>query len=99
MRNSSPRAGFMRGWRSCSSKWGRSPLRQLQLDPAVAAEGVIRARRVEGLEFAEAGRNESLRRDALADEVLHHRDRARGGEFPVGRKLRACDRAYVGVTV
>src|SRR2546421_11914390 len=49
----------------------KSPLRQLQLDAAVAAIGFIRRRGVERLELAEAGGDETLRRDALADQVLH----------------------------
>ena len=35
----------------------------------------------------------------LLDEVLHHRDRARGGQRPVRGKLRARDRPHVGVAV
>ena len=70
----------MRGLRSCSSRRGSSSLRQLQLDAAVAAVGFVARSRIERLEFAEAGRDQALRRDALGDQVLHHRDRARGGQ-------------------
>src|SRR5215470_16547886 len=40
-----------------------------------------------------------LRRYALTDEVLHHRDRARDRKLPVVPELRAVDRSHVGVAV
>src|SRR5215470_3357518 len=40
-----------------------------------------------------------LRRYALADEVLHHRDRARDRKLPVVPELQAVDRPHVGVAV
>src|SRR5262245_25094143 len=77
----------------------RSPLRQLELDTAVAAEGFLGLIGIDGLEFAEARGHQPLRRDALADEILHDRDRAPDGKLPVVLELRAVDRAYVGVAV
>jgi hypothetical protein len=53
--------------------------RQLQLDAAVALVGVFGLRGVERLEFGEAGRDQTLRGHAERDQILHHRDRARGG--------------------
>src|SRR5262245_55258981 len=77
----------------------RSPLRQLELDATIAAEGFLGPVGIDGLEFAEARGHQPLRRHALADEVLHDRDRAPDGEFPVVLELWAVDRAYVGVAV
>src|ERR1700730_10895889 len=77
----------------------RSPLRQLQLDAAVAAVGFLGPVGIDRLELAEAGGHQPLRRDALADQVLQHRDRAGRREIPVRSELNAVDRAYVGVAV
>ena len=78
-----PRRAMRCGFSACSGSLALyqgdavSPLRQLQLDAPVAPEGVVGRALIERLEFAEAGRDQALRRDALADQVLHHRDRAR----------------------
>src|SRR5262245_47767417 len=77
----------------------RSPLRQLELDATVAAEGVLGLVGIDGLEFAEARGHQPLGRDALTDEILHDRDRAPDGELPVVLELWAVDRTYVGVAV
>src|SRR5262245_53026774 len=77
----------------------RSPLRQLELDSAVAAEGFLGLVGIDGLEFAEARGHQPLRRYALADEVLHDRDRPPDGELPVVLELRAVDRPQVGMAV
>src|SRR5262245_19787391 len=77
----------------------RSPLRQLELDSAVAAEGFLGLVGIDGLEFAEACGQQPLRRQSLADEVLHDRDRASDGELPVVLELRAVDRPYVGMPI
>src|SRR5262245_22297137 len=77
----------------------RSPLRQLELDSAVAAEGFLGLVGIDGLEFAEARGHQPLRRHALADEVLHDRDRPPDGELPVVLELRAVDRPQVGMAV
>src|ERR1043166_4044424 len=76
-----------------------SPLRQLQLDSAVAAVGVLGPLVVERLELAESGGDQSLRRYPLGDQVLHHRNGARRGERPVRGELGRDDRAHVGVAV
>ena len=52
------------------------PLRQLQLDAAVAAQRLVAVAELERLELAEAGGDEPLRRHALADEILHDGDGA-----------------------
>src|SRR5262245_4782801 len=77
----------------------RSPLRQLELNAAVAAEGFLGLVGIDGLEFAEARGHQPLRRHALADEVLHDRDRSPHGELPVVLELWAVDRPHVGMAV
>ena len=59
------------------------PLRQLQLDAAVALVGVFGVAGVERLKFGKAGGDQPLRRHAARNQVLHHRDRARRGQLPV----------------
>src|SRR6185295_7126728 len=66
-----------------------SPLRQLQFDAAVALVGFFGGRGVERLEFGEAGGDEALRWHAERDQILHHRDGARRGQFPVRLEQRA----------
>src|SRR5919198_1057289 len=44
-------------------------------------------------------RHQSTRRYALADEVLHDRNRARDRELPIAPELRAINRSHVGVAV
>src|SRR5215213_1457644 len=56
----------------------RSPLRQLQLNATVTAVGILALPGIERLKLAETGCDEALRRDAPADQVLHHRNGARG---------------------
>src|SRR5262249_54725138 len=76
-----------------------SPLRQLQLDAAVAAEGFLGLVDVDRLEFAEASGHQPLRRDPLADEGFHYRDRPGGREVPVVLEFPAIYRPHVGVAV
>src|SRR4029453_15865280 len=76
-----------------------SSLRELELDAAVAAIGLLGLVGIDWLEFAEPRRDEPLRRYALADEVLHDRDRARDRKLPVVPELRAVDRPHVGVAI
>src|SRR5215471_395361 len=75
------------------------PLSQLELDATVATIGLLGLSRVERLELAEAGGDQMLRRNALADEILHHRDGARRRQRPVRGELRSGDRAHVGMAV
>ena len=63
------------------------PLRELQLDAAVAAVGFVAVAQLQRLELAEAGGHKPLRRHALADEILHDRDGAGRREVPVRLEL------------
>src|SRR6185436_5098876 len=76
-----------------------SPLRQLQLDTAVAAERLFGAIGIDRLEFPEAGGDQTLRRNAPPDQVLHDRDCARGGKVPVGAEGDASGGTDVGVAI
>src|SRR5438132_6300599 len=76
-----------------------SPLRELELDAAVATKGLLGLVGIDRLELAEARRDEPLRRYALADEVLHYRDRACDRQLPVVPELWAVDPPHVGVAV
>src|SRR5262252_6697079 len=68
-----------------------SPLRQLQLEPAIAAKGFFGAVGIERLKFAKSGGDKALRRYALADEILDHRYRPRRRQRPVRGELRCHD--------
>src|SRR5215471_16189859 len=61
----------------------QSAFRQLQLDAAVALVGFFRRCGIERLELGKAGGDQPLGGHAERNQVLHHRDRARGGELPV----------------
>src|SRR5262245_60839669 len=78
---------------------GRLPIREFQLDAAVAAQDLVGIAVLQRLELAVAGGNQALGRDAAVDEVFHHRGGARARQLPVGGKLRAGDGACVGVAV
>src|ERR1700685_3610852 len=69
-----------------------SPLRQLQLDAAIAGEGFLVGSVVDRLERAETGGGEEARVDAVGDEILNDRDGARGGELPVRLERPRSDR-------
>src|SRR5262249_6130618 len=90
-------------FRLCGDAWRRkrqpSPLRQLQLERAVAAEGFIGKGRIERLKFAKPGRDKPLGRHPLRDEILHHGDCPRSRQVPVRTVLRRHDRPYVGMSV
>src|SRR6185437_230730 len=64
------------------------PLRQLQLDAAVAFVGLFGVAGVERLKLGEAGGDQPLRRHAARDQVLHHRDRACRRQLPVRMESR-----------
>ena len=81
---------------------GAEPLAlgQLELDPAVAGEQIVVGSLVDRLELAEARRRQPVRLDALGDQILHHRDGARGRQLPVRLELAiAVQRPVVGVAV
>src|SRR5437868_729522 len=63
-------------------------LGELELDATIARVGFLGFVRIDGLEFAKAGGDEMLWRDALADQILHDRDCAPGGKLPVVLELR-----------
>ncbi len=75
------------------------PVRQLELDAAVAAEHFLAGAVLEGLELAVAGGDQPLGRHAARDQVFHHRCGARARQLPVGGELRAGDRPGIGVAV
>ena len=58
------------------------PVRQLQLDTAVACAAPRRCAVLQRLELAIACGHQPLRRHAAADQVLHHRDGARASTAP-----------------
>src|ERR1700685_1113911 len=77
-----------------------SPLRQFQLDAAVVAEGFVAGAGIDRLELAKTGGDQALRRDALADQILHHRDGARRRQVPVRLERRGhAELSCVGVAV
>src|SRR5690606_13886799 len=96
-------------WRRCSStSTRRSPaqarrpgltLGQLELDPAVAAEGLFGEAALDRLELAEAGGGQAVRRDAFLDQHLDDLDRAGGRELPVRGEQEGRDRPDVGMAV
>src|SRR5262245_15726858 len=55
-----------------------SPFGQLELDAAVAPVGILGPAEINRLKFAKPGGNKVLWRYTLANEILHHRDCARG---------------------
>ena len=75
-----------RGNRAVTCRFSGSPFSQLELDAAIARRRP-RSRRIDRLEFAEARGDQPLRRYAFADEILHHRDRARRRQIPVRLEL------------
>src|SRR5215467_3929848 len=85
--------------RRAAQKPVTSPLRQLQLEPAIAAKCLFSPIGIERLKFAKSGGDKTLRRYALGNEILYDRDRARRRQRPVGGVLRGDDRPYVGVSV
>src|SRR6266852_1967548 len=84
----SERKAWMPGTRPGMTTWWMPSehhdlfFRQLQLDAAVALVRIFGIAAVERLKLGKAGRDQPLRRHAKRDQVLHHRDRARGGQFP-----------------
>src|SRR5579871_1795148 len=76
-----------------------SPLRQLQLESAIAAIGFLVTFRIKRLKFAKTGGNEALGRHPLGDQILHHRDRARRRQRPVRGELRGNDRPHISMSV
>jgi hypothetical protein len=56
----------------------KSPLGQLELDAAVAPVGILGPAKINWLKFAKSGGDKVLWRYTLANEILHHRDCARG---------------------
>src|SRR5579883_33070 len=77
----------------------RSLLRQLQLDPAIAAERLLLVAGIDRLELAEARRGEAVRRHALGDQILNHGDGAGGRQLPIRFERAAGDRMLDGMAV
>ena len=75
------------------------PVRQLEFDAAVAAQGFFAGAGVEGIELAVAGGDQAGGGDTARDEVADDGDRAGGREVPVRGEGGAGDRAYVGMPV
>jgi hypothetical protein len=75
-----------------------SPFGQLKLNPTIAAICILSSAGINRLEFAETGRDEARRLDALGDQILYHRDCTRRRQIPVRLELPD-DRPHVGVAV
>src|ERR1700733_10135314 len=76
-----------------------SPLRQLQLDAAIAGEGFLVGSVVDRLKLTEAGGCEEVWIDAPGDEILHNLDGPCGGKLPIRLERPRVDRSRVGVAV
>src|SRR5262249_12740164 len=76
-----------------------SPVRQLELDTAIAAEGFFGPFRIDRLELAKAGRHQPLRRNPATDEILHDRNGARRRQIPIAAEGSTRRSANIGVAV